>query len=124
VQGTGGGATAQHLFKGKGGKLRHEVRVRWWQDDLSTYRKAAIGPPGDMQMIPDVPLPAKWRSHPYSGPPVIFGHYWFTGTPQVISPKFACVDYCAAKDGPPVAYRWDGEKDLSSDKLDWEGNSN
>jgi hypothetical protein len=108
-------------FKDKGGKVRREVRVRWWQDDLSTFRKAAIGPPGDMDMIPDDPMPPEWRSHSYSGPPVIFGHYWFTGKPAVISPKFACVDYSAAKDGPLVAYRWDGEKQLSSAKLDWEG---
>ena len=31
-------------FQDKGGKVRHEVRVRWWQDDLSTYRKAAMAP--------------------------------------------------------------------------------
>jgi hypothetical protein len=110
-------------FKDKGGKVRHEVRVRWWQDDIATYRKAAIGPPGDMAMIPDVPLPAEWRAHLYAGPPVIFGHYWFTGTPAVISPKFACVDYSAAKDGPLVAYRWDGETSLSSEKLEWDGKS-
>ena len=106
-------------FEDKGGKVRHEVRVRWWQDDLSTYRKAAIGPPGDMAMIPDVPLPAEWKVHQYSGPPVLFGHYWFTGKPEVISPQFACLDYSVAKDGPLVAYRWDGEKELSSDKLVW-----
>lgn len=33
-------------FEDKGGKVRHEVRVRWWQGDLATYRKAAIRPPG------------------------------------------------------------------------------
>ena len=104
-------------FEDKGGKVRHEVRVRWWQEDLSTYRIAAIGPPGDMAMIPDVPLPAEWKGHQYSGPPVLFGHYWFTGKPEVISPQFACLDYSVAKDGPLVAYRWDGEKELSSDKL-------
>jgi hypothetical protein len=106
-------------FSDKGGKVRHEVRVRWWQEDLSTYRKAAIGPPGDMEMIPDVPLPEEWKGHPYSGPPVLFGHYWFTGTPSVISPRFACLDYSVAKGGPLVAYRWDGETELSSDKLAW-----
>jgi hypothetical protein len=74
-----------------------------------------------MQMIPEVPMPAEWRAHPYEGPPVIFGHYWFTGTPKVISPKFACVDFSAAKDGPLVAYRWDGESGLSTDNLDWVG---
>jgi Calcineurin-like phosphoesterase len=106
-------------FDDKGGKIRHEVRVRWWQDDLSTYRKAAIGPAGDMAMIPDLPLPASWRAHPYSGPPVLFGHYWFTGTPAVISPRFACLDFSVARGGPLVAYRWDGEAELSSDKMVW-----
>jgi hypothetical protein len=106
-------------FKDKEGKVRTEVRVRWWQEDLSTYRKAAIGPPADMQMIPDAPMPAEWVGHPYSGPPVLFGHYWFTGIPAVISPRFACLDYSAARDGPLVAYRFDGEKELSSEKMAW-----
>ncbi len=106
-------------FSDRGGKVRHEVRVRWWQDDLSTYRKAAIGPPGDMKMIPDAPLPEEWKRHPYVGPPVLFRHYWFTGTPSVISPRFACLDYSVARDGPLVAYRWDGETELSSEKLAW-----
>jgi len=106
-------------FKDKEGKIRNEVRVRWWEEDLSTYRKAAIGPPGDMEMIPDVPMPAEWVGHPYVGPPVLFGHYWFSGTPRVISSRFACLDYSAARDGPLVAYRWDGEAELSSDKIAW-----
>ena len=106
-------------FEDKGGKVRHEVRVRWWQEDLSTYRKAAIGPPGEMAMIPDVPLPAEWKGHPYSGPPVLFGHYWFTGKPEVISPKFACLDYSIASGDPLVAYRWDGESELTDEKMSW-----
>ena len=106
-------------FQDKEGKVRYEVRVRWWQKDLSTYREAAIVPKGNEGTIPDLPLPEEWRGHPYSGPPVIFGHYWFTGKPEVISPRFACVDYSAAKDGPLVAYRWDGETALSSEKLAW-----
>jgi hypothetical protein len=57
-------------IKDKEGKVRTEVRVRWWQEDLSTYRKAAIGPPGEIEMIPDVPMPAEWVGHPYSGVPV------------------------------------------------------
>jgi hypothetical protein len=106
-------------FKDKEGKVRTEVRVRWWQEDLSTYRKAAIGPPGEMEMIPDAPMPAEWVGHPYVGPPVLFGHYWFTGTPEVISSRFACLDYSAAREGPLVAYRWDGEEELKNEKLAW-----
>jgi hypothetical protein len=106
-------------FQDKEGKVRHEVRVRWWQEDLSTYHKAMIGPPEEMKKIRDAPMPAEWVAHTYSGHPVLFGHYWFTGTPRVISPRFACLDYSAARDGPLVAYRWDGEAELSSEKLCW-----
>jgi hypothetical protein len=108
-------------FRDKEGKIRHEVRVRWWQADLSTYRKAAIGPPGEMDLLPDLPMPAEWKGHPYAGPPVIFGHYWFSGKPAVISPRFACLDYSVAKGGPLVAYRWDGEAGLDDAKLAWVG---
>ncbi|GAC1503877.1 MAG: metallophosphoesterase [Steroidobacteraceae bacterium] len=106
-------------FQDEGGKVRHDVRVRWWQAELSTYRQAAIGPPEDLQMIPDLPLPQEWKGHPYSGPPVLFGHYWFTGSPRVICRRFACLDYSVAQDGPLVAYRWDGEAELTDEKLVW-----
>jgi len=144
-------------FKDKEGKVRTEVRVRWWQEDLSTYRKAAIGPAAEMEMIPDLPMPAEWviefkglpqdvptreareasRSHASDSPPssermdarrarpdeeyppVLFGHYWFSGKPDVISKRFACLDNSAARDGPLVAYRWDGEEELKTEKLAW-----
>lgn len=106
-------------FKDKDGKKRNEVRVKWWQDDLSTYRKAAQGPREEVAKIPDIPMPPEWVGHPYIGPPVLFGHYWFTGRPEVISSRFACLDYSAARDGPLVAYRWDGEDELKTEKLAW-----
>jgi hypothetical protein len=108
-------------FQDKEGKIRREVRVRWWQEDLSTYRKAAIGPAGEMDMIPDLPLPEGCKRYAYAGPPVIFGHYWFSGRPQVISKRFACLDYSVAKGGPLVAYRWDGEAELNDAKMAWAG---
>lgn len=110
---------AGSTFADKEGKVRHEVRVRWWQDELSTYREAAIGPADVMTSIPDVPLPEGWRAPTYVGPPVLFGHYWFAGTPTIISPRFACLDYSVAMGGPLVAYRWDGEGLLSAKKLAW-----
>jgi hypothetical protein len=106
-------------FVDEGGKVRQRVRIRWWQPQLTTYREAALGPPDQMLRIPDAPLPLEWRSNPYSGPPLLFGHYWFSGVPAVISPRFACLDYSVAHGGPLVAYRWDGESALSSDKLVW-----
>ena len=108
-------------FYDKSGKRRTEVRVRWWQSDLSTYRKAVIGPAEEMALIPDAPMPETWRAHGIEGTPVVFGHYWFSGTPTVISGQFACIDYSVATDGPLVAYRWDGESEMTSDKLAWAG---
>ena len=98
-------------FQDKEGKVRRNVRVRWWLPDAVTFREAGIVPPGNQKLIPDLPLPAEWKGHRYSGPPVLFGHYRFTGTPTVISPQFACLDYSVAKGGPLVAYRFDGEND-------------
>ncbi len=106
-------------FKDKDGKVRQAVRVRWWLANARTYRDAAIVPRGDEHRIPDLPLPTEWQGHPYGGCPVLFGHYWFTGTPEVISDHFACLDYSAAREGPLVAYRWDGEAELRSEKLEW-----
>jgi hypothetical protein len=106
-------------FSDKEGKIRQEVRVRWWLPEVRTFREAAIVPPGHEAEIPDAPLPPEWKGHAYSGPPVVFGHYWFSGTPQVISSKFACLDYSVAKGGPLVAYRFDGEAELSSENLEW-----
>ena len=51
------------------------------------------------------------------GPPVFIGHYWMSGKPELQSPKVACVDYSAAKDGPLVAYRWDGEQELDASRF-------
>jgi hypothetical protein len=106
-------------FADKEGKERHEVRVRWWLPHAHTFRDAAIVPPGRENLVPDVPLPYTWKGHRYEGPPVVFGHYWFTGTPQVISWQFACLDYSVAKGGPLMAYRWDGETGLKTEKLAW-----
>ena len=41
----------------------------------------------------------------------------FSGTPVLESPKVACLDWSAAAKGPLVAYRWDGESQLSNEKL-------
>jgi hypothetical protein len=106
-------------FQDKEGKVRHEVRVRWWLADLRSFREAAIVLPGNEELIPDVPLPGEWKGYQYSGVPVLFGHYWFTGEPQVISPNFACLDYSVARGGPLVAYQFDGGIALVSEKMEW-----
>lgn len=104
-------------IKDKEGKGRDAVRVAWWHEDLSTFREAVHIHHQYRHLLPNGPLPEPWRSFTYSGPPVVFGHYWFVGTPEIKNKKCACVDYSVANGGPLVAYRWDGESELSTSKL-------
>jgi len=104
-------------FRDQGGRERHEARIKWWAPRLDTYRQAAIGPPSLMERIPDLAFPEELRPKPYTGPPVFFGHYWFKDKPQVLGDNIACLDYSVANGGPLVAYRWDGEDKLSSERL-------
>ena len=50
-------------------------------------------------------------------PPVFIGHYWQTGDPEPLAANVACLDYSVGKYGSLVAYRWDGEKELSTEKF-------
>ncbi len=106
-----------HTFTDKDGHVRNEVRVRWWDRDAATYRQSAILEEDLRNALPDTPIPDHVRIGDCGGKPVFFGHYWFTGTPRVISSTVACVDYSIANDGQLVAYRWDGENALTSRNL-------
>lgn len=105
---------AGYSFLDKDRTERHEVRVRWWDTDATTYRQSAMLSPANRERLPDIPIPTDARIGYADDKPIFFGHYWLTGTPQVQSPKVACVDYSAGKDGPLVAYRWDGEPTLET----------
>jgi hypothetical protein len=106
-----------HSFVDHGGVERHEVRTKWWHPNPRTYRDVAILDPEQHASIPDHPLLASFRPAPVTGTPVFIGHYWMKGAPKLQSPKVACVDYSAAKNGPLVAYRWDGEDELEESKF-------
>jgi hypothetical protein len=104
-------------FTDKGGVVRKEARIRWWEPELLTFRQAAIGPPVASDDGMDSAFPPELRPAPYLGPPVFFGHYWMTGEPRVLAGNAVCLDYSVANEGPLVAYRWDGESRLSSERF-------
>jgi len=96
------------------------MRVRWWRDGRGeTYRDACINrhEPG-----PEIPIPSEFNAL-LTPPrvdqcPVFIGHYWMPPEhPAPLTPKLACLDYSVAAGGPLVAYRWDGECALRSDKF-------
>ena len=99
-------------FVDHAGIERSDVRTRWWHETGNTYRDVAILDEHQRLRVPDQPLPPDYTGAPVEGTPVFVGHYWMTGAPALQSSKVACVDYSAAKDGPLVAYRWDGESVL------------
>lgn len=92
---------------------RKVARVQWWNDSAETYRDAAMVPGDQVERIPDVRLPITLPARSVDDSPVFIGHYWLSGTPSILARNVACMDYGAGKDGPLVAYRWNGEPELS-----------
>jgi hypothetical protein len=101
-------------FVDNDGERRDRVRVRWWDSEAETYRQAADLPDELRDRVPDAPTPPHARINVPTDRPIFFGHYWRTGQPAPSSRTLACVDYSAAKGGPLVAYRWDGEASLNA----------
>jgi hypothetical protein len=106
-----------HSFEDKDGHVRHEVRIRWWDETSSTYRDLALMPDEEREQLPHLSIEPDPRTPYDNNKPVFFGHYWMTGAPARQTATAACVDYSAAKEGPLVAYRWDGEPTLDNDNF-------
>jgi hypothetical protein len=110
----------QHLppemsFSDKDGRERREVRIKWWDLDATTFRKAAIGVDDRLDELPDLALPIDFLYR--ESTPVLFGHYWMNGEPKLTSVTAACLDFSVAKEGYLTAYHWCGESELLSDHL-------
>lgn len=100
---------------------RRRARVRWWDNAAETYRQAAMLTDGERKALPQQPIPEHVRIGYDGAKPLFIGHYWLSGTPQLLSDTVACLDYSIAKGGRLVAYRWDGERRLDPAKLHWVG---
>lgn len=105
-----------HTFTDKDGHVRSAIRTRWWDTGVSTYRDAYIGPSG--VEMPDLLIPVA-EQIPEPDRPTFIGHYWLDSSEAMapLSRNVVCVDYSVAKGGPLVAYRFDGEQELTADKF-------
>ena len=106
-------------FLDKDGIQRHRVRSRWWDRNARTYPLAAMLDEATCRTLPDDPIPEHACIADRSSKPTFIGHYWLTGTPTLLSPTTACVDYSFAKGGRLVAYRWSGETELAESNFIW-----
>jgi len=95
---------------------RHAVRYRWWDNDATTLKQAAIGiKKVTREKLPNVEVSTDFRYR--DSTPVLFGHYWLKGKPTITNTSAACLDFGVAANGYLTAYRWSGERELSSSHL-------
>jgi hypothetical protein len=106
-------------YEDKDGKIRQNVRTRWWKDHPITYRDLAIAPTEVIPQIPHEPAPEDILPGYDEDKPVFVGHYWMSGTPSPLSARVACLDYSVAAGGKLCAYRWNGERELVAEHFCW-----
>lgn len=104
-----------NFFVDANGSKRKKIRTKWWLDGSGGYQQVGMSELG--HEMPDMKVPEEFIGGEPEGAPVMVGHYWFRGEPEVQSPKLAVLDWSAAKEGPLVAYRWSGEEELLSSNL-------
>jgi hypothetical protein len=104
----------------KDGHPRDAMRIRWFASPAGqTYASYALtsdeGIPGT---VVSAELANELEPYGADSPPVFFGHYWLRADrPTRLAPNVACLDYSVAKKGMLVAYRWDGEAELSDENF-------
>lgn len=111
---------AGQSFPDKDGNPRHHIRMKWWDAKARTYRDAFLGPDSALRYIPEDSIEVDhFIEYSSDEPPVFFGHYWMDTKPELLAPNVACLDYsvAASSGGKLVAYRWNGEKQLSNDNF-------
>lgn len=108
---------------GRDGYVREFFRTKFWCDHPQTYADVVFQPDPLPEHVAGRELTehelGQLCSYPEAAPPVFVGHYWMEGDPAPLKHNVACIDYSAVKYGKLVAYRLDGEQQLSRDKFVW-----
>ncbi|HKJ33665.1 MAG TPA: metallophosphoesterase [Balneolales bacterium] len=108
-------------YPDKDGHNRSTIRVKWWSPLKGKTYQEALFPQGNK--VPDLPIPQLLINEDISYQkqlrPVFFGHYWLQGKPYLQQKNVACLDYSVANNGKLMAYRFDGEASLKSEKFVW-----
>jgi len=102
------------------GKERTEVRIKWWlnQGDTVEHVALSIGGSGLSENVKNHHVPTEaFPGYAENQKPLFIGHYWLTVPPKRLAHNVACLDYSVANNGHLVAYRWDGEQQLTDAKF-------
>lgn len=107
----------------KDGYERSVFRTKFWAHNPECYRDVVFQPDPLPDEVANMPLSDSEKNsllhYPEQATPVFVGHYWLQGKPRPIQRNLACLDYSAVKYGRLVAYRFDGEEQLSAEKFVW-----
>jgi len=102
-------------FRDRYGFERTSVRVRWWDEQATTYQTAAMVDETLRKDLSNETLPEGSRIADDSNLLTFIGHYGLNGTPGPLTNKVACVDYSVGQGRPLCAYRWrEGETILDA----------
>lgn len=105
------------------GYIRKAFRTKFWATNAQTYEELLFQPDPLPDSIAKASISPEHRAqmlhYGAHEPPLFVGHYWLKGHPEPLTPNLACLDYSAVKFGRLVAYRMDGEAQLSADKFAW-----
>ena len=106
-------------FLDKDNNKRDHIRIKFWERNAKTYKDLFMGPKDALQFIPDLPLEDDYSvPYPTDEKPLFLGHYWMEGEIKPLTENIACIDYSVAKPGGKlVAYRWDGEQKIDTNKF-------
>jgi hypothetical protein len=98
-------------FKDNYGNIRNKGRVCWW-DKKQSFVLPQVNHVAKEILEHETPTLDVDR-------PTFFGHYWLQGNPRMIHPQAFCLDYSVARDGYLCAYRFDGEKQLNGENIEF-----
>lgn len=105
----------------KDGNSRSEARIAWWNLGARrlTWREALVLNEEVCAKLPDEPIPNDMRGEDNDPRPILFGHYWMKAPLSILSGRYVCVDASVARGGPLAAYRYSGERELTSENFQY-----
>jgi hypothetical protein len=92
-------------FRDKDDHLRHNIRVRWWDQSATNYSDAFLGPESARTHIPDDEIRGDHLvEYSHATPPVFIGHYWMEGHPSPPANGYPVrCTFVKTGHGPPAA---------------------
>jgi len=95
------------------------IRMRWWEKPHDkTFKQMSFESKFELPAytIPREILPQTYP-YPDDAPILFFGHFCRGKGPYIVKPNVCCVDSCVTGTKKLLAYRWDGEKELSEKNI-------